>query len=186
MKIAKDNLDPKKIAALAVVLVLLIGSGAVAYYNFLSPQSDTNNQQEERDETNSDDSKEDPSDEDQDPVYDESNPARDNTNTSQSPSNTGHSQQPISATINIPSYQAENGRINVNVAISEPWGQDASCTMQIQGPLARTVTETVFAQAQISGCNLEASDLPSGAYHVTIFAEHGDQKTNVETLNVTL
>lgn len=115
------------------------------------------------------------------PSYDPENPARDNTT---EPDDTN--QPTSSAVINIPNYQADDGRILLNVAISEPWGSEARCTMQISGPVDRTVTESVFPQAQNSGCPLEATGLPVGSYQLTVFAENGTARTDTKKINVEL
>lgn len=96
------------------------------------------------------------------------------------------SEQSSTATINLPSYQASGDTISVNVAISETWGSSAKCTMQIEGTAKRTVQESVFAQAQISGCLLEASGLPSGNYTVSVYAENNGERTNTKVLRVAL
>ena len=113
-------------------------------------------------------------------------PTTDGDSSTEQPQTDTPPQQSSTATINIPSYQATGGTISVNVAISEAWDTSAQCTMEITGAAKRTVTENVFAQAQISGCLLEASDLPSGSYTVSIYAENNKERTNTKVLRVTL
>lgn len=113
-------------------------------------------------------------------------PTTDSDSGTEQPQTDTPPQQSSTATINIPSYQATGGTISVNVAISEAWDTSAQCTMEITGAAKLTVTENVFAQAQISGCLLEASDLPSGSYTVSIYAENNKERTNTKVLRVAL
>ena len=174
----------RRIYIIVSILVALTGAAALfAYTQNIGPFEDSNpnldsthtDEMQQRKSSGSDS-------QNQNNSYSEENPARD---TQPQASDEGSSQQ-SSATINIPSYQASDGRILVNVAISEPWGTEALCTLEIDGPRSQTVTENVFPQAQTSGCPLEVSGLPAGSYQLTIYAENRNTRTNTQTLNVNL
>lgn len=91
-----------------------------------------------------------------------------------------------SAILTIPSYQTNSGAIVLNIAINEVWPNTATCTATLKGPENKTFTESVFAQAQISGCQFNISDLPSGEYEISVYAENENLKTNNETITVKL
>lgn len=185
MKLTQNNTSKKKLIIIVASVALLAGGvSAFSYFSSAEPEnSSSENQSNDKKRSSNTDSEFDDS-KDKDSGYNSANPARDNP-TNQPPS-AGTSDQPPSATISIPSYQARNGRITVNVAIDQPWGGDAVCKMEIEGPRSLTVTENVFPQAQLSGCPLEVTDMPSGSYNLTIYAEKGDQRTNIKNLNVSL
>lgn len=121
----------------------------------------------------------------EDTTNDETVPPIEDGDSDQPPSNPPE-EQSGTATVNIPSYQVSGDTISVNVAISETWDSSAQCTMEIEGATKRTVKENVFAQAQISGCLLEASGLPSGSYTVSVYAENNGERTNTKVLRVAL
>ena len=71
----------------------------------------------------------------------------------------------------------------MNVAIDEVWSS-GECVMEVSGPTSRTSKSDVFPQAQISGCQLEATDLQKGTYTVSVYATRDGKRTNTETLRI--
>lgn len=187
MKIKNATTSHKKliIIILATALVVVGGYTAIAatsgMWPFASEERDDKNTSDDNTNEKSDDSKqtEDTNDSEE---MEGSNVSGSNEQTSSSGNN---GSEKSSATINIPSYQASDGKVLVNVAISESWNS-GECVMALSGPNSQTVREDVFPQAQISGCQLEANNLPSGTYKATIYAERNGQRTSSETLELRL
>ncbi len=105
----------------------------------------------------------------------EENPVRDTPNS-----------EKITAQLSIPSHQEDKSSILLNVAIDKPWPSTATCIINATGPTAVSKSEPVFTQAQISGCQFNISDLKPGNYIFTIFAKNGPEKTNTETVSITI
>jgi len=175
LSVNKNSKHKKSIIVAAILAVTLLLLGASIYY-FIPRDEKTDTTQTT--ESQDDAPVEEPTiDNDEQLVPDQTIPQNGNPD-----------QQPTKETarINIPNYQATGRVLTVNAAVSEPWSDDAQCVMNITGPTSATINEKLFAQAQISGCQLRSPDLQPGAYVVTIHAEQGSNRTNTETLNITI
>lgn len=163
------------IATIILAVVLLLSAGAAAYY-FVPRNTETDNTQT-TESSNASPSEQSSIDNDEQLVPDQTIPQNGNPN---QPSTSE------TARISIPNYQASGDTITVNTAIDESWNNNATCTMTVSGPTSIVIKENVFAQAQISGCQLQATGLQPGSYTVTIYAEQGSSRTNTETLTINL
>ena len=174
MNIRPKNKKNRKhiIAILAVLFIVLAVTGFFAWNHFRKPSdtkptSNESGQQESTTTTNSS--------EDSEKSGTEENPIRDTP-----PS------EKITAQLSIPSHQVDGYSILLNVAIDKSWPSTATCTLNGTGPTSVNRSETIFAQAQISGCQFKINDLKPGSYAFAIFAKNGSEKTNTETINITI
>lgn len=108
------------------------------------------------------------------------------TGTEENPIRDTPGSEKITAQLNIPSHQVSKSSVLLNIAINKSWPSTATCVIDATGPTIISKTEPVFAQAQISGCQFNISDLKSGDYTFTVFAKNGQEKTNTETINITI
>lgn len=169
----KNKKGRKRTAVIVVVLLIVIAIAVFFAWNHLretpytSPVLDKSNQQKNTDPENAS--------KDTQKVGTEDNPVRDTPDS-----------EKITAQLNIPSHQVNKNSVLLNIAINKPWPSTATCVISITGPTVISRSEPVFAQAQISGCQFNISDLKSGDYTLTIFAKNGQEKTNTETVNITI
>lgn len=185
MKIQKRSSRKKKIIITSIIVALLIGGGVFAYTQsplYAPDEEDTTSEDREDENGNTEENGEGTVDTNG-TTTDDTHLADPTDNLDRDPSENTPTES--SARISIPNYQASGDTISVSVAISEVWG-DGQCTLRVEGPRAASATDTVFPQAQISGCQPTISGLPGGTYRATVYAERNGQRTNTDTLTINL
>lgn len=158
------------------LIVILIGLITYLLYVFFSDQQDVPTStisETEKTSTRTTEKKQ-PEGNEGDPFTDKDSGVNDKTNTSKN------------ATISVPSYQALDSSITVNVAIDKILPPSAQCIMDIIGPVSSVISDDVFSQAQISGCQLVAKNIPEGSYEVNVYVQNNESKTNTVKLNIDL